>query len=122
MERLSSHSEAVQTEYPDARGGRERGAYRTLASVPLMRQGQPIGVLKQHLGEQVRVLDSLMNRLDDVSTESAELTVIETEGQAKLQDLLELALRCKSRQWQIIAPHANALRFMPPHPSKSQRA
>ena len=30
-----------------------------------------------------------------------------------VQDMLELALRCKNRTWQIISPYDNALRHMP---------
>lgn len=74
---------------------------------------QPATNLKQHLGQKVRDIDALMDRLDSAPQDSPKLAIDETEGQDALKDLLEQALRCKSRQWQIIAPHQNALRFMP---------
>lgn len=74
---------------------------------------QPLAALKQHLGQKVRQLDELMERLDAVPVKSDTLTVIEKDGQPGLQDLLEQALRCKSRQWQIIAPRDNALAHLP---------
>ena len=73
---------------------------------------QPVTTLKQYLGQQARDIDALMERLDTAPTEVNSLTITEREGQEGLKDLLELALRCRSRQWQIIAPHKNALRFM----------
>jgi signal transduction histidine kinase len=40
--------EAAESEYPDARAGRERGGFRTQISVPLARGGRPLGVLNLH--------------------------------------------------------------------------
>ena len=75
---------------------------------------QPVQELKAHLGQKAREIDSLIDRIDATEQESTGLSVVEAEGQEGLKDLLERALRCKSRQWQIIAPRQNALRFLEP--------
>jgi len=74
----------------------------------------PPAALKQHLGTRIRQLDSVVERLDQLNIDDpAALETEEAHGQEAVQELLELALRCKNRHWYIIAPHANALRFMP---------
>ena len=74
----------------------------------------PVTNLKAHLGQKMRSLDSLMDRLDNVDdTNSVGISVQDVTGQAAVQDLLEAALRCKSRQWNIIAPKDNALSYLP---------
>ncbi len=75
---------------------------------------QPLAMLKASVGKRMRQLDELMDRLDGLQIEKGRATAVqESVGQEAVQDMLELALRCKSRKWQIIAPHANALSFMP---------
>lgn len=75
---------------------------------------QPPQLLKAQLGKQIRYLDGLMDQLDHIELAAHEaLSVRSSEGQAALEELLELALRCKSRRWQIIAPRNNAIAFMP---------
>lgn len=76
---------------------------------------QPPQVLKEYLGAQSRQIDKLMDSLDSLPAGNSHASIVirEANGQQEVQDMLELALRCKIRQWQIIAPHANALRFMP---------
>lgn len=73
---------------------------------------QPVQELKTHLGQKARELDALIDRLDTANQETAHMSISETEGQESLKNILEHALRCKSRQWQIIAPRDNALRFL----------
>ncbi len=74
---------------------------------------KPASALKPYVGERIRQLDDLMERLDTIAEPEGALSVQEVHGQQALQDLLELALRCKSRQWQIISPRDNALAHMP---------
>lgn len=75
---------------------------------------QAPSALKSYLGEQAQSLDTLMTKLDRVDITSKEILEIqEADGQQEVQRLLELALRCKSRKWQIIAPRHNALAYMP---------
>ncbi len=75
---------------------------------------QPPSALKAYLGKKVRHLDSVMDKLDDIGIQQhAGVSTREASGQAELQGLLELALRCKSRRWHIIAPRNNAIAFMP---------
>lgn len=74
----------------------------------------PLSNLKIHLGQQLRSIDNLMDRLDAVSTQTGSGVSIQTgTDQKALQDFLELALHCKSRQWHIIAPRDNALTHLP---------
>ncbi len=74
----------------------------------------PVSNLKKYLGKQARSLDDLMDRIDTLDgEEQPAVSIQQTTDQKVLQDLLELALRCKSRQWHIIAPHDNALSHLP---------
>jgi sugar-specific transcriptional regulator TrmB len=74
----------------------------------------PATNLKTSLGKRIRNLDAVMDKLDDLHIGTPDTTSTqEAHGQAAVQDMLELALRCRSRKWQIIAPRANALSFMP---------
>lgn len=74
----------------------------------------PLSNLKMHFGTQIRELNGLTEVLDDLDVQmQTSRTMYEVHGQKAVQDLLELALRCKSRQWKIISPHDNALRAMP---------
>lgn len=74
----------------------------------------PIANLKSIIGRKIRQLDEVMNQLDNVNLQSPDTTAVrEASGHKEVQDLLELALRCRSRHWQIIAPYDNALRRMP---------
>lgn len=74
---------------------------------------QPISALNTYLGNKIRQTSELLENINAVSEEPVELAAHQVEGQVAVQDLLELALRCKSRKWQIIAPKDNALRYMP---------
>lgn len=74
----------------------------------------PLKNLKAHFGEQIRTLDGLTTALDEISDPlDQEQAMKEVHGQQAVQDMLELALRCKGRHWKIISPHQNALRAMP---------
>lgn len=75
-------------------------------------QMRPPNMLKPTIAGQIRKLAEVMTRLDEVSSGTDAVTVREANGQEAVQELLELALQCKSRSWRIIAPHNNALRFM----------
>lgn len=75
---------------------------------------QPASALKSHIGQQIRNLDGLMGQLDHIDLDAhTALSLQNREGQDGLEELLELALRCHERKWQIIAPRANAIAFMP---------
>lgn len=66
------------------------------------------------IGKRVRHLDMLSEQLASISPHTPHQSYFkEVVGQEAVQDMLELALRCKSRHWQIIAPRKNALSFMP---------
>lgn len=74
----------------------------------------PLANLKAVIGRRIRNLDKVMDSLDGLSVQTAqESAVIEASGEAEVQDLLELALRCRGRYWQVISPYDNALRHMP---------
>ena len=66
------------------------------------------------IGKKVRQLDALAEQLDTAAVVPTNTSYFrEVSGQEAVQDMLELALRCKNRHWQIIAPRKNALSFMP---------
>lgn len=74
----------------------------------------PVTNIKGYLGAQVRAIDDLMERIDQVSVGQGNHAVTQhADSQQGVQDFLELALRCKSRQWHIMAPRDNALSYMP---------
>lgn len=74
----------------------------------------PLSNLKMHFGAQIREFDALTHALDEADAQlQTSQTMREVHGQKGVQDMLELALRCKTRQWRIISPHHNALRSMP---------
>jgi len=75
-------------------------------------QMSPPNMLKPTIAHQIRALTDMMTQLDELSVQSEAVTVKEAKGQPAVQELLELALRCKGRHWRIIAPHGNALRYM----------
>ena len=69
--------------------------------------------LAGYIGKKVRQLDTLAEKLDGAVIAPANTSYFrEVSGQEAVQDMLELALRCKNRHWQIIAPRKNALSFM----------
>lgn len=73
----------------------------------------PPSNLKKQLGVKIRHIENVMDELDRVSISGEEvMQTQEAQGQQQLQNLLELALRCKSREWSIIAPKDNALLHM----------
>lgn len=74
----------------------------------------PVTNIKSYLGRQARSIDDLMGRIDQIAmTSEGQITTQQAVDQKGLQDFLELALRCKSRQWHIIAPRDNALSHLP---------
>ncbi|HVX23883.1 MAG TPA: helix-turn-helix domain-containing protein [Candidatus Saccharimonadales bacterium] len=75
---------------------------------------QPPRALKPYLAKRARSIDAVLDQLDELDIAApTTIGVNEVNGQAGVMDLLELALRCKSRQWQIIAPKNNALAHLP---------
>jgi len=75
---------------------------------------QPPRALKPYLAERARSIDVVLDQLDSVDLAApTNIGVTEVSGQAGVIDLLELALRCKSRHWQIIAPKDNAIAHLP---------
>ena len=74
----------------------------------------PLTNIKAHLGTQIRSIDRLIERLDAFNSgRASDITVQTNQGQEALKNYLELALRCKNRRWQIIAPKENALSNLP---------
>jgi hypothetical protein len=74
----------------------------------------PPTFFKGVIGSRIRELDMLSDALDAVAIPPKIKThTKEAYGWEEVQDLIELALRCKSRTWHIIAPQQNALSHMP---------
>ncbi len=70
--------------------------------------------LKAALGKHMRALDVLSTELDTLyEPRTVHTHIKEAYGWEEVQDLIELALRCKKRTWHIIAPQKNALSHMP---------
>jgi len=77
-------------------------------------QMQPLTAARTVIGSKIRELDELSQSLDQFTQSvTDQISVKEAHNQTEVQDLLELALRCQSRSWQIIAPRDNALTYMP---------
>lgn len=73
----------------------------------------PLVQLKTALGERILKIEQLMQQIDSVDQGKATLDAEEYDGQEQVQKALELALRCKSREWKVIAPRNNAISAMP---------
>jgi hypothetical protein len=71
---------------------------------------------KSALGAHMRRLERLSQDVDTMQVMQSSKTYInEAHGWEDIQSLIELALRCQSRKWHIIAPRHNALSYMPTH-------
>lgn len=69
--------------------------------------------LKPYLGQKVKDIESLIEDIDNLPEETEPTIHVQSgKDEQGLPDLLEYALRCKSRQWRIIAPRDNALRYL----------
>ena len=73
----------------------------------------PVQSLNTHLGQSAHSLKTLMDEISDYSDAGESSTSQSATGQADVQKLLELALRCSSRKWHIIATKDNPVRYMP---------
>jgi len=74
----------------------------------------PPSSLKTHLGKKIQDIEQTMEQLERVVlSPGMPIQTQEATGQEQVQGLIELALRCKSREWRIIAPRKNALSYMP---------
>ncbi len=69
--------------------------------------------LKPFIARQITDLNQTLDGLDSFSTKETSLTTHEAHGQTEVQHFLELALRCKKRDWWIASPYKNAVRYMP---------
>lgn len=74
----------------------------------------PPSSLKAHLGKKIQDIEQTMAQLERiVVSPGMSMQTQEAAGQEEVQKLIEVALRCKSREWRIIAPRKNALSYMP---------
>lgn len=69
--------------------------------------------LKPFIAKQITGLNQTLEDLHSFSTKESALTIDEAYGQTEVQQFLELALRCKKRDWWIASPYKNAVRYMP---------
>lgn len=75
----------------------------------------PPAALQPFLRQKIALITTVMDDLSQVDAHAhVQVTVEQAEGQTGVQGLIERALRCRSREWYIIAPHDNALRYMSP--------
>ncbi len=74
---------------------------------------EPLSKLNSYLSDQASELSNLMESISTLPQNSPSLVTKQVIGQEAVQELLELALRCKTRKWQIIAAKDNPIRFMP---------
>ncbi len=74
---------------------------------------QPVERLNTYLSQKATNLSSLMDEITAFQTPADQLHTKTAEGQDNVQAMLELALHCKSRKWQIIATRDNPIKFMP---------
>lgn len=74
---------------------------------------QPVERLNTYLSQKATKLSTLMDEITEFQTPTDQLNSKTAQGQADVQALLELALHCKSRKWQIIATRDNPIKFMP---------
>lgn len=69
--------------------------------------------LKPFVARQISELEYTFSNLDTFSEETVTTVVKQAYGQEEVQHFLELALRCKKRDWWIASPYKNAVRYMP---------
>lgn len=74
---------------------------------------QPIERLNEHLSTKASSLHALMDDIASYQPTTSDLRTQQVEGQEAVQQLLELALRCKTRKWHIIATKENPIKYMP---------
>lgn len=73
----------------------------------------PVKYLNTFLSQQATKLSNLMDDIASFKQPEEQIKFQEARGQEEVQRLLGLALRCKTRKWQIIASKNNPIRFMP---------
>ena len=73
----------------------------------------PPSHLKPLIAQQITDLNQTLEYLDSFSKNQTMPHIHEAHGQTEVQQLLELALRCKKRDWWIASPYKNAVRYMP---------
>ncbi len=74
---------------------------------------QPPQALATHLGAKIRSIESVIDTIQQLPPEAPPVHAEHKTEQTELIKHLELALQCQSRQWRIIAPKDNALRYLP---------
>lgn len=72
----------------------------------------PVQNLNAHLGQSAHSLHALMDEVATFTDASETSRPQTATGQEGVQKLLELALRCKSRKWHIIATKQNPVKAM----------
>lgn len=73
----------------------------------------PVHNLNTYLSAKASRLHEVMEELSAFQAPGTEMINKTATGQEAVQALLELALRCKSRKWHIIASKNNPIKFMP---------
>lgn len=73
----------------------------------------PVHNLNAYLSAKASKLNQVMEELSNFQTPDTDLVNKNAVGQEEVQALLELALRCKTRKWHIIATKNNPIKFMP---------
>lgn len=72
----------------------------------------PIKYLNTHLSQSAHSLQTLMNEVSSFEQPQDTLTTKTATGQEAVQQLIELALQCRTRKWHIIATRENPIKFM----------
>jgi predicted transcriptional regulator len=73
----------------------------------------PVHNLNAYLSAKASGLHEVMEKLSTFQVPDTDMINKTANGQEEVQALLELALRCKTRKWHIIAPKDNPIKFMP---------
>jgi len=74
----------------------------------------PVEQLNTFLSQKASGLSALMDEISGFTMPRSDLSTTQVEGQDAVQAVLELALHCKTRRWQIIATKHNPIKCMPP--------
>lgn len=65
-----------------------------------------------YLSEKIHKTNELIEKISKYQEPELNISTETVVGQKEVQKLVEYALRCKSRRWQIISPKDNALAYM----------
>jgi sugar-specific transcriptional regulator TrmB len=65
-----------------------------------------------YLSEKIHKTNELIEKINNYQEPKLDISTQTVVGQKEVQKLVEYALRCSSRRWQIISPKDNALAYM----------